>query len=90
MVFSDIPTDRGLAFSSDESQLFVVDTPRKDIRRFDVDGDRLTGGAVFAPCTAGRFDGIRLDSTGRVWAATHEGVHCFRVVLADERSRLGL
>ncbi len=32
---------------------------------------------MFAPCTAGRFDGIRLDAAGRVWAATHEGVHVF-------------
>lgn len=68
----------GLAFSVDESQLYVVDTPRKHIRRFDVKDDgRLTGGDVFAPCEAGVFDGIRLDADGRVWAATHEGVHCF-------------
>ena len=42
-----------------------------------MDGEKLTGGEVFAPCEAGMFDGIRLDSAGRVWAATHEGVHCF-------------
>ena len=32
---------------------------------------------MFAPCTAGVFDGIRLDTAGRIWAATGEGVHCF-------------
>jgi len=32
---------------------------------------------VFAICDAGSFDGIRLDDTGRVWAAAHDGVHCF-------------
>ena len=40
-------------------------------------GDAGRGGAVFAPCDAGSFDGIRLDDTGRVWAAAHDGVHCF-------------
>jgi hypothetical protein len=31
---------------------------------FDVgDGRKLTGGAEFADCTAGRFDGMRFDTT---------------------------
>ncbi len=77
VVADDFIRPNGLAFSLDESQLYVVDTPGKHIRRFDVDGDKLIGGEVFAPCEGGMFDGIRLDSTGRVWAATHEGVHCF-------------
>jgi len=77
VVADDFVRPNGLAFSNDESRLYVVDTPAKHIRRFDVDGDKLIGGEVFAPCEAGMFDGIRLDSAGRVWAATHEGVHCF-------------
>ncbi|MEU4396704.1 SMP-30/gluconolactonase/LRE family protein [Kribbella sp. NPDC023855] len=77
VVADDFVRPNGLAFSLDESQLYVVDTPAKHIRRFEVKGDRLVGGEVFAPCQAGMFDGIRLDATGRVWAATHEGVHCF-------------
>ena len=77
VVADDFIRPNGLAFSLDENQLYVVDTPGKHIRRFDVDGEKLTGGEVFAPCEAGMFDGIRLDSAGRVWAATHEGVHCF-------------
>ncbi|HET6743431.1 MAG TPA: SMP-30/gluconolactonase/LRE family protein [Kribbella sp.] len=77
VVADDFVRPNGLAFSRDESQLYVVDTPAKHIRVFDVDGDKLTGGAVFAPCSAGMFDGLRLDSAGRIWAATHEGVHCF-------------
>ena len=68
----------GLAFSADERQLYIVDTRRKHIRLFDVGGDgALSGGEVFAICDAGSFDGIRLDDTGRVWAAAHDGVHCF-------------
>jgi gluconolactonase len=68
----------GLAFSADESQLYIVDTRRKHIRLFDVAGDgTLSGGQVFATCDAGSFDGLRLDEAGRIWAAAHDGVHCF-------------
>jgi gluconolactonase len=68
----------GLAFSADESQLYIMDTRRKHIRLFDVAGDgTLSGGQVFATCDAGSFDGLRLDEAGRIWAAAHDGVHCF-------------
>jgi gluconolactonase len=77
VVADDFIRPNGLAFSNDESQLYVVDTPAKHIRRFEVKDDRLVGGEVFVPCEAGMFDGIRLDAAGRIWAATHEGVHCF-------------
>ena len=39
-------------------------------------GGKLTGGEEFADCTAGRFDGMRFDTEGRLWAATDDGVHC--------------
>ena len=78
VVADDFIRPNGLAFSLDETRLYVVDTPARHIRRFDVKDDgRLAGGDVFALCEAGMFDGIRLDAAGRVWAATHEGVHCF-------------
>ena len=41
------------------------------------DGGTLTGGEVFARCAAGTFDGIRLDSEGRIWAAAGDGLQCF-------------
>jgi len=37
----------------------------------------VCGGDVFARCEVGTFDGIRLDSDGRVWAAAGDGLHCF-------------
>jgi len=77
IVADDFTRPNGLAFSVDETRLYVVDTPEKHIRVFEVKDGGLTGGEVFAPCTAGMFDGIRLDTGGRVWAATHEGVHVF-------------
>jgi SMP-30/Gluconolactonase/LRE-like region len=77
-VARDFAQPNGLAFSPDERQLYVADTPRGHIRRFGVEEDgRLTGGDVFATCDAGRFDGLRLDAAGRVWAAAHDGLHCF-------------
>ena len=85
-VATDFVRPNGLAFSLDESKLYVVDTPEKHIRVFGVTDDGgLTGGEVFAPCTAGVFDGIRLDTEGRVWAATGEGAHCF----ADDGTLIG-
>jgi gluconolactonase len=30
-----------------------------------------------AKCSAGVFDGIRLDTDGRIWAAAGDGLHCF-------------
>ena len=76
-VTDDFDQPNGLAFSLDETQLYVVDSGRRHLRVFDVaDDGRLTGGEVLADSTAGTFDGVRLDSTGRIWAAAEDGVHC--------------
>jgi gluconolactonase len=94
-VAADFDRPNGLAFSLDERQLYIGDSARRHIRRFDViaapdrpapesvsgntnhGGSVLAGGDVFASCDAGTFDGIRLDSGGRVWAAAGDGLHCF-------------
>jgi gluconolactonase len=72
----------GLVFSPDERQLYVSDTRAGHIRVLDVldDGEHLTDGRVFAETTGeeGRFDNIRFDDGGRLWAAAmHGGVHCY-------------
>jgi gluconolactonase len=68
----------GLAFSTDERQLYITDSRRKHMRLFDVAADgTLSGGDVFATCQAGTFDGVRLDDAGRIWAAAGDGVHCY-------------
>ena len=47
-------------------------------RRFQVGADgTLSGGEVFATCTAGFFDGFRIDVDGRVWSSAADGVHVF-------------
>jgi gluconolactonase len=81
IVADDFARPNGLAFSGDERQLYISDSARRHIRVFDVAGDGssgtdLTGGSVFATCGAGTFDGLRLDSAGRIWAAAGDGLHC--------------
>jgi gluconolactonase len=70
----------GLAFTPDETQLFISDTglSPSPMRVFDVAPDgTLSGGDVFATCTAGAFDGFRFDSAGRLWTSAGDGVHCY-------------
>ncbi|MFD6069158.1 MULTISPECIES: SMP-30/gluconolactonase/LRE family protein [Amycolatopsis] len=87
IVADDFSRPNGLAFSVDESLLYIADTRQKPshIRVFSVDKGRLSGGGIFATCDAGGFDGVRVDAAGRVWAAAHDGLHCF----APDGTRIG-
>ncbi len=86
VVADDFVKPNGLAFSPDESTLYIVDTgashdpdgPRH-MRAFRVNGDgrTLSGGEVFAECSAGFFDGFRLDTEGRIWTSAFDGVYCY-------------
>ncbi|MEY2443860.1 MAG: gluconolactonase [Ilumatobacteraceae bacterium] len=80
VVADDFVRPNGLAFSLDETRLHIVDTRVNHIRTFAVSADgSLSGGDVFAECSVGVFDGIRLDDTGRIWAGAGDGVHCFDI-----------
>lgn len=87
VVADDFVKPNGLAFSPDESMLYIADTgashdpvngPRH-IRKLAVtsDGTKLGASEVFATCTAGLFDGFRFDSTGRLWTSAADGVHIY-------------
>ena len=85
-VITDMVRPNGIAFSPDEKYLYVADTGAthkdkgpKHIRRFTVKGGgaKLSGGEVFADCTAGLFDGFRVDRNGRVWTSAGDGVHVY-------------
>jgi len=84
-VTRDFVQPNGLAFSPDENLLYISDTGASHlaggpahIRRFNVLEDgTLSGGEVFATCTAGLFDGFRVDREGRIWASAADGVHCY-------------
>lgn len=76
-VTDDFVRPNGLAFSPDEQFLYIADTRRNHIRRFEVGPEgKLTNGSVFADSPGGNFDGMRVDEQGRVWAAAGN-VHCF-------------
>jgi gluconolactonase len=85
IVASDFTQPNGLAFSPDESLLYIADTglthlvdgPRH-VRRFTVsaDGSSISGGEVFAVCSVNVHDGFRLDVQGNLWLSAGDGVHC--------------
>ena len=84
IVADDYVKPNGLAFSPDESTLYVADTGATHtdggpahIRAHNVAADgTLSGGAVVADCSVGLFDGFRLDRDGRIWSSAADGVHC--------------
>jgi len=90
LMADDFVKPNGLAFSPDESILYIADTgashdingPRH-IRamRVAADGQRLVASGeaqtVFAQCTNGLFDGFRVDQQGRLWASAADGVHAY-------------
>ena len=82
-VATDFNCPNGLAFSPDESRLYIADTGRMfgddptHIRVFDVDADgALGGGDVFHVVHPGVADGFRVDSDGNLWTSAADGVHC--------------
>jgi gluconolactonase len=84
-VADDFVCPNGLAFSLDETRLYIADSGgtryasgEHHIRVFDVSPDgQLSGGVVFAECSNGFFDGFRLDNKGRLWSSAADGVHCY-------------
>lgn len=79
----------GLAFSPDESILYIndsgaiegpnsyfVDLPHH-IRAFDVRDGQLTGDRLLTVVTPGIPDGLKVDSTGRVYSSSLSGVKVY-------------
>jgi len=83
----------GLAFSVDESILYVSDTSggrdpsgNHHILAFDVENGRTLGNPrVFAEISPGLADGFRVDRTGHVFTSAGDGIH----VLTPEGRRIG-
>ena len=91
---TDFDGPNGLAFSPDESLLYVAESgsagvanPRQYIRRFQVsaDGRSLSGGELFHKISCGWADGFRVDEQGNLWCGAADGVH----VVAPDGTLLG-
>ncbi|NTF89909.1 SMP-30/gluconolactonase/LRE family protein [Agrobacterium rhizogenes] len=85
IVVDDFGQPNGLAFSPDETKLYVADSASshdinapRHIRVFDVIGGRtLANSRVFCDIDTGLPDGFRVDVAGNVWTSAGDGVHCF-------------
>jgi gluconolactonase len=89
-VATDFDRPNGLAFSPDESLLYVADSgaaqgssfPGFDYRRphhirvLDVVPEGLAGSRVFAVIEPGVPDGLRVDTGGFVWTSAGDGIRC--------------
>lgn len=84
VVADDFWKPNGLAFSPDETKLYLVDSgylPDPDgprhIRVFDVrDDGTLSRGDILTEIAPGIPDGLRVDDAGRLWIGAGDGVHC--------------
>jgi gluconolactonase len=89
VVSEDFDKPNGLAFSPDERKLYIIDSGithggKSNIRVYDVAGEKLANGRVFAENFAPGFtDGVRADIDGNVWCSMgwadpkEDGVRCY-------------
>ncbi len=83
-VARDFVKPNGLAFSPDESRLYIADSGRSHdpagpghVRVFDVTpAGELAHGRVFTEVLPGVPDGLRADAQGNVWVSAGDGVQC--------------
>jgi gluconolactonase len=88
VVAKDFEKPNGLCFSPDHRRLYVADSGpnRRHVRRFNVRPDgTLAQAQVFCEIEKGVPDGIRCDSTGRLYSTAGDGVHIF----APDGNRVG-
>jgi gluconolactonase len=88
LVADDFEGPNGLAFSPDESLLYISETgrqfdaePTRYIRVFEASrpasgSDHLGTGRIFHKTSPGYTDGFRADEDGNLWVSAGDGVHC--------------
>ncbi len=98
LLVDDFDLPNGLAFSPDESVLYINDTARGHIRAFDVGQDgNISNGRVFVELKgeeAGRPDGMKVDQQGNVyctgpggiWVTGPDGKNLGRVMMPEQPS----
>jgi gluconolactonase len=84
-VVTDRVKPNGLAFSPDESLLYVADTGVTHVAglpatihayKVKADGASLGAARLFSTCPAGLYDGFRVDRSGNIWTSAGTSVHC--------------
>lgn len=84
IVADDMVKPNGLAFSTDETVLYVADSGASHdphgphhIRAYDIrDGRTLARSRVMAEISPGVPDGLTVDSEDYIWCSAADGVHC--------------
>lgn len=91
LLVDDFDRPNGLAFSPDESILYIGDssTARRHVRAFDVTRDgTVSNGRVFVEIRSelpGNPDGIKVDTEGRLYVSAAGGIWVF----SQDREHLG-
>jgi gluconolactonase len=83
-VVTDVEEPNGLAFSPDESILYVADTSvlfkttgNHHIRAYDMQDGRAKNGRTLIDIKEGVIDGFRVDKKGNLWCSSEIGVQIF-------------
>ena len=96
----DFGRPNGLAFSPDESVLYVDDTERRNVRAFDMGPDlSLANGRVFIDMNVpeqGSPDGMKVDAEGNlyvtggggIWVITPQGEHLGTIAFPEQPANL--
>ncbi len=93
-VLDGLKAPNGLAFTPDESHLYVVESraePYRRLWRYQVSAHKLSNAQLLNEATdSGAFDGIKVDVDGRIWCgygstgtAPSQGLDGVRVLSAD-------
>ncbi|MBN2324019.1 MAG: SMP-30/gluconolactonase/LRE family protein [Spirochaetes bacterium] len=81
LIVDDFEKPNGLAFSPDESLLYIDDTDRAHVRVFNANPDgTVSGGRVFAELEGdepGDVDGMKVDTEGNVYVTGPGGIWVF-------------
>jgi gluconolactonase len=85
---AELDHPNGLAFSPDQTTLYVVESrhqPRRRVVAFDVQDGVLVNGRTFIDAEAGIPDGLRIDEDGNLWCGWSggEGLDGVRVYAPD-------
>ena len=90
VVADDFDRPNGLAFSPDESEIYIADSghargggvfddkyPRHVRALKVVDGKKLGKSRVLAEIKPKVPDGLRVDTEGMIWISSGDGIHCY-------------